>query len=171
MSTSSQSSFPVDGGCVCRHIRYRMLTSPILTHCCHCTWCQRETGSAFVLHALIESDRMTLLTPNKPLVVPLPTPSGAGQQVSRCPKCYIAVWTDYNSGDSIRYVKVGTLDLPETCPPGVHIYTESKQSWVKLARDEQSAPVFNQYYDKGDILSKEALQRVEAVISKANKKG
>lgn len=50
-----------DGGCTCGHVRYRMTSNPIFVHCCHCTWCQRETGSAFAVNALIEADRVQLL--------------------------------------------------------------------------------------------------------------
>lgn len=50
-----------DGGCACRHVRYRMVTKPLFVHCCHCSWCQRETGAAFALNAMIEADRVQLL--------------------------------------------------------------------------------------------------------------
>src|SRR5262245_15736086 len=51
-------SEPIEGGCTCRAIRYRMTSTPLFVHCCHCRWCQRETGSAFVLNAMIEADRV-----------------------------------------------------------------------------------------------------------------
>jgi hypothetical protein len=50
-------TFPVEGGCACRFVRYRMTSKPLFVHCCHCTWCQRETGTAFALNAMIEADR------------------------------------------------------------------------------------------------------------------
>ena len=50
--------FPIEGGCTCRAVRYRLLSRPLFVHCCHCTWCQRETGSAFALNAMIEADRV-----------------------------------------------------------------------------------------------------------------
>ena len=53
--------FPLEGGCDCRRIRYRMTVRPLFVHCCHCRWCQRETGAAFALNAMIESDRVPLL--------------------------------------------------------------------------------------------------------------
>jgi len=51
-----------DGGCTCRYVRYRMTSRPLFVHCCHCSWCQRETGSAFVLNALIEAERVEFLS-------------------------------------------------------------------------------------------------------------
>ncbi len=50
-----------DGGCACGQVRYRMTSEPMFVHCCHCRDCQRQTGSAFVLNALIEADRVTRL--------------------------------------------------------------------------------------------------------------
>ena len=43
MTTST--TFPLEGGCDCGHVRYRMQTRPLFVHCCHCRWCQRETGA------------------------------------------------------------------------------------------------------------------------------
>ncbi|HEX4885361.1 MAG TPA: GFA family protein, partial [Casimicrobiaceae bacterium] len=53
-------SFPLAGGCDCRRVRYQLLSAPLFVHCCHCRWCQRETGSAFALNAMIETDRVEL---------------------------------------------------------------------------------------------------------------
>jgi len=47
-----------DGGCDCRRVRYRLATRPLFVNCCHCRWCQRETGSAFAINAMIEAERL-----------------------------------------------------------------------------------------------------------------
>ena len=86
-----------DGGCDCRAIRYRMQGTPLFVHCCHCRWCQRETGSAFVLNALIEADRVSLLA-GEPEIVLTPSNSGDGQKIARCPTCRIALWSHYSGG-------------------------------------------------------------------------
>ena len=85
---------PLDGGCNCRQIRYRLVASPLFVHCCHCRWCQRETGAAFALNAMVESDRILLLAGTPELVL-TPSASGKGQQIARCPTCRIAVWSHY----------------------------------------------------------------------------
>jgi hypothetical protein len=41
--------FPLEGGCDCGEVRYRLTTRPLIVHCCHCRWCQRESGTAFAL--------------------------------------------------------------------------------------------------------------------------
>ena len=58
------TGFPLHGGCTCRNVRYRMVTRPLFVHCCHCRWCQRETGASFALNALIEADRVVVTSDN-----------------------------------------------------------------------------------------------------------
>ena len=145
-----------DGGCTCRHVRYRMTSKPMFVHCCHCRWCQRETGTAFALNALIESDRVQLLS-GEVDVVDTPSNSGKGQKISRCPRCRIALWSNYaGAGDAFRFVRVGTLDEPDGFPPDVHIFTMSKQPWVVLPRD---ARAFHEFYDPKEVWTPEAMQR------------
>lgn len=153
--------FPIDGGCDCRAVRYRMLTAPLVVHCCHCRWCQRESGASFALNAMIEADRvLNLGTP--PELVPTPSDSGLGQQVARCPHCRVAVWSHYaGSGPVTRFVRVGTLDRPDDCPPDVHIFTASRQPWVLLP---PGVPAFAEYYEREAVWSAAALARREALL-------
>jgi hypothetical protein len=135
-------TFTYDGGCTCRHVRYRMISKPLFVHCCHCRWCQRETGSAFVLNAMIEADRVQLLEGGV-VVIDTPSQSGKGQRISRCSTCQVAVWSNYaGAGDAIRFVRVGTLDEPASLPPDIHIYTLSKQPWLVLPPDVPAEPEF-----------------------------
>jgi len=132
------------GGCTCRAVRYRLTEQPMFVHCCHCRWCQRETGTAFALNALIEFDRMEL-TSGTVEVTLIPSNSGRGQRIARCPTCRIALWSNYGgAGDAVRFVRVGTLDNPDLCPPDVHIYTQSRQPWVLLPA---GVPAFAEYYN------------------------
>src|SRR3546814_666608 len=75
-----------EGGCTCRAVRYRLTAMPLFVHCCHCRWCQRETGSAFALNAMIETARVELLG-GQPDTVDTPSCSGKGQKIVRCPRC------------------------------------------------------------------------------------
>ena len=75
--------FPLEGGCDCKAVRYRMETRPLFVNCCHCRWCQRESGSAFALNAMIEMDRVTVLG-EAPELVETPSASGKGQLIARC---------------------------------------------------------------------------------------
>ncbi|MGE0030846.1 MAG: GFA family protein [Steroidobacteraceae bacterium] len=155
--------FPLAGGCTCRAVRYRMETRPLFVHCCHCRWCQRETGASFALNAMIEADRVTLLA-GAPELVDTPSESGRGQKIARCPKCRIAVWSHYaGAGPSVCFVRVGTLDQPDHLPPDIHIFTASKQPWVVLA---PGAPAVPEYYDRNQHWPRESLTRREALLAK-----
>jgi hypothetical protein len=155
---------PFEGGCTCGHVRYRLAGRPLFVHCCHCRWCQRETGSAFVLNALIESDRVERLG-GEPDLVDTPSQSGAGQLIARCPKCRVAVWSHYaGAGKRVSFVRVGTLDEPDRCPPDIHIYTESKQPWVQLPAGARAVP---QFYDLNAHWPPASLARRDALLAKA----
>lgn len=157
---SSPDPFPLEGGCSCRAVRYRMLTRPLFVHCCHCSWCQRESGAAFALNALIEADRVRLLQ-GAPEIVLTPSFSGRGQKISRCPQCRIAVWSNYaGAGDRVYFVRVGTLDRPDLLPPDIHIYTASRQPWIVLPAD---IPAVEGFYDRRHYWPRESLERAAAL--------
>jgi hypothetical protein len=148
--------FPLDGGCGCGFVRYRMLTRPLFVHCCHCRWCQRESGASFALNAMIESDRVVNLAA-EPEIIDTPSNSGRGQKIARCPKCRLAVWSNYSgAGPVIRFVRVGTLDAPGHLPPDVHIFTASKQPWIQLAAE---VPSVLEYYDREALWPADSLAR------------
>jgi hypothetical protein len=152
-----------DGGCTCRHVRYRLTSGPLFVHCCHCRWCQRETGTAFAQNALIEADRVLLLA-GAVDVVPTPSNSGRGQKISRCPRCRIAVWSNYaGGGDAIRFIRVGTLDDPDRFPPDIHIFTASKQPWVLLPPGTPAVP---EYYNSSQMWPAASLARRAALQSR-----
>ena len=149
--------FPLEGGCACRAVRYRMERPPLFVHCCHCTDCQRETGSAFVLNALIETSAVTLLE-GSPQSVETPTESGSPQMIVRCPDCHVAVWSHYTgAGDTVAFVRAGTLDDTAACPPDIHIFTRSKRPWVQLGDD---VPVMEAFYRYRDLWPAEHFQRL-----------
>ena len=148
--------FPLQGGCTCGAVRYRMTTRPLFVHCYHCRWCQRETGASFALNAMIEADRVVLLQ-GEVEVVDTPSNSGKGQKIARCPVCRIALWSNYaGAGDALRFVRVGTLDEPDRLPPDIHIFTASKQPWVVLP---PGTPAVRAYYKSADYWPKESLER------------
>lgn len=152
-----------EGGCTCRHVRYRMTTKPLFVHCCHCSWCQRETGTAFALNALIEADRVQLLQ-GEVTIVDTPSNSGKGQRISRCPKCGIALWSNYaGAGDAVRFVRIGTLDEPARLPPDIHIYTASKQPWLVLPAN---VPAEAEYYRVSERWPAESLRRRALLLAK-----
>lgn len=154
MTDSTKLSF--EGGCTCRVVRYRMTDTPLFVHCCHCRWCQRETGAAFALNAMIEADCVVLLQ-GEPETVVTPSNSGKGQKITRCPTCRIALWSNYaGAGDKVRFVRVGTLDNPDRFPPDIHIFTTSKQPWVVIPPGVAAVP---EYYDRNKYWPHTSLER------------
>lgn len=150
----------LEGGCACGALRYRMRTAPMFVHCCHCKDCQRQTGTAFVLNALIEADRVELLS-GDPQPCAMPTDSGKPHRVFRCPACGTAAWSEYGGLDKLRFVRVGTLDEPSALAPDVHIYTRSKLPWITLPAD---VPSFEAYYRSGTVWPAASLERRKAAI-------
>ena len=82
--TTDTLPLPLDGGCDCGHVRFRLHARPLFVHCCHCRWCQRESGAPSP-SAMIEADRVTVLGA-APDSVPTPSASGQGQDIARCPR-------------------------------------------------------------------------------------
>ena len=148
-----------DGGCACGAVRYRLTSPPMFVNCCHCRDCQRHTGSAFVLNAIIEADRVELLE-GKLRAVTLPTGSTEPQVIHRCAACGTAVWSTYGGRVKSRYVRVGTLDNPACLPPDAHIFTRSKLPWVRLP---DGVPAFDVFYDREAIWPAASQERRRAL--------
>ncbi|SOC05556.1 hypothetical protein SAMN05877809_103455 [Rhodobacter sp. JA431] len=152
----------MEGSCTCGALRYRLLDAPMIVHCCHCTWCQRETGSAFAVNAMIETDQLDVTGPVDYILTP--SASGKGQEVARCPSCQVAVFSHYGgAGRKIAFVRVGTLAEPAACPPDAHIFTSTKQPWVVLG---EGTPAYEGYYRSADLWADAALARRKAVLGK-----
>jgi hypothetical protein len=150
----------LEGGCACGAARYRLMSAPMFVHCCHCRDCQRQTGSAFVINALIETDRIALLSGDlEPSAVP--TDSGRPHEIHRCRACRTALWSDYGGRPALRFVRVGTLDDPTALTPDVHIFTRSKLAWVELPA---GVPAFEVYYDMQALWPAASLERRRAIL-------
>lgn len=149
-----------EGGCACGAVRYRMSSEPMFVHCCHCHDCQRQTGTAFVLNALIEATRVELLS-GETEAIQVPTDSGRPHIIHRCRTCHTAVWSNYGGIEKLRFVRVGTLDDPAALPPSVHIYTRSKLPWITLPA---GVPAFEAYYDSKQLWPAASLDRRRAIF-------
>lgn len=157
-----------EGGCTCGHIRYKLKSKPFIVHCCHCRWCQRQTGAAFAVNALYDTDNVTL-TQGQISEITMPSPSGKGQKIARCPKCQVAIWSHYYMGgikEGISFIRVGTLDDPSRLPPDVHIFTKTKLPWVILPPDGLVVDIF---YNYETTWSSEDLERKKALLAASTK--
>jgi hypothetical protein len=154
-----------EGGCACGFVRYRIESKPLITHCCHCRYCQRQTGTAFALNALLDASQVKILRGSVDEMM-TPSPSGKGQNIIRCPKCRVALWSNYFMGgiqEGIRFVRVGTLDHPDQFPPDVHIFTTTKQPWITLP---ESAVIFEVFYDYDKTWSRENNDFRKSLLAK-----
>ena len=160
---TTPAPFPLEGGCACAAVRYRMESAPLFVHCCHCRWCQRESGASFALNAMIEADRVCLLAA-APEIVDTPSASGRGQRIARCPRCRVALWSHYSgAGPQVCFVRVGTLDEPDHLPPDIHIFTSTKQPWFLLPL---GVPAVDEYYERERYWPAASLARREALLAK-----
>ena len=161
--TGNKDTF--EGGCTCGQVRFRMTSRPMFVHGCHCTWCQRETGSAFATNAMIEADRVETTGALAPEMVETPSASGLGpgkgQKVWRCPNCKVAVWSNYaGAGDRVRFVRVGALDAGHGIAPDIHIFTSTKLPWVVLPAGVPAVP---EYYKPKEMWPRESQERFTAL--------
>jgi hypothetical protein len=150
----------LSGGCACGAVRYRLASAPMFVHCCHCRDCQNQTGSAFAVNAIIETDRVELRS-GAPEPVAMPTDSGRPHRIFRCPSCRTAVWSEYGGVAQLRFVRVGTLDDPTALTPDVHIYTRSKLPWVAVP---DGVPAFEAYYSSREVWPAASLERRRAAL-------
>jgi hypothetical protein len=157
----------MEGGCTCGHVRYRLAGKPLIVHACHCSWCQRETGTAHALNALYEADRVEHLKA-EPEFIQTPSASGRGQRIARCPNCKVAIWSNYRqAGPAVRFVRVGTMDSPGEYPPDIHIFTSSKLPWVTFP---DRARVVAEFYNLDEVWSDDAKERRRIMRDRAAKK-
>ena len=160
---TASESHPREGGCSCGSLRYRLEIPPMFIHCCHCTWCQRETGTAFALNALLERDRIELLR-GETESVQTPSSSGHGQEIVRCRSCGQAIWSHYGGArTAVAFVRVGTLDDAGDFPPDIHIYTSTKLPWVVL---DDRVPECPEFYRRSDHWPKESYERYRRAVGK-----
>lgn len=157
------------GQCDCGAVRFALLSAPIFTHCCHCSWCQRESGSAFAINAMIETTRLRV-EGTIPEIVLTPSASGKGQKIARCPACRVALWSHYATLDTkLAFVRVGTLADPSRLPPDVHIFTSTKQPWVVLPAGAEVYPAFYSAADRVRMFGPARMARREALIEEVKR--
>lgn len=153
----------LSGKCSCGAVQYELMSEPMFVHCCHCLDCQRQTGSAFAINALIETDRIHLIA-GEIAETQFPTESGRPHLVYRCPHCLTALWSDYGARGYLSFLRAGTLDDPSRIKPDVHIFTRSKLPWVRLP---DGVPAFEVFYDMKTLWPRDALDRRQTASAAA----
>jgi len=158
-----QTESPLEGGCACARVRYRLARAPIAVHACHCRYCQRMSGSGYGWNAMLETRHVELDGAARPVAVHTPSTRPEGQIVMRCPDCLVALWTHHPLlGPNMAMVLVGTLDQPESLPPTVHCFTATRQSWVRIPAD---IPAYEGDYDPDVVWGPHGQARVAAALA------
>lgn len=152
---------PIEGRCSCGEVHFHMMRMPMFVHCCHCSWCQRESGSAFAVNAMLESSELSIVK-GQVEDVKIETLSGGGQTVARCPNCKIALWSYYGAArEKVAFIRVGTLLSPQICPPDIHIFTSTKQPWLTL---NDAKPQMEAFYRRSEVWPEESVLRYKAAV-------
>jgi hypothetical protein len=153
----------LEGGCACGAIRYKLSSTPMIVHACHCKDCQKLSGSAFAVNLWIERKFVTTTGP-QPIAYSVPPGStGKPHDILACPECGTGLWNKYHAapGDTVL-LRAGTLDDPSQIVPDVHIFTRSKVPWLQLPKD---ARCFDAYYKIDEVWPAESLARWKALFA------
>jgi hypothetical protein len=139
------------GACECGHIAFRLTSDPIVTHACHCTQCQRATGSAFAVNLMIEADYLS---------VDAGEVARTADGQAACPRCQTRLWAYHRMfGEKAVFVKAGVLAGGRA--PDVHCFTSTKQPWLPLP---EGAPAYAENYDYEAVLSPDQQARAGALF-------
>jgi hypothetical protein len=144
------------GGCGCGAVRYQLSGPPLFTHVCHCSECQRRTGSAFGLTMMIQRTQLEIIQ-GELKGISVNTDSGTLKTSYFCPACGVHIWNERDRDSSIYAFRPGTLDNASGIVVGAHVWTCSKQAWVKL---DPAIPAFKKMYDRGEVWPPTSLDRV-----------
>ena len=143
------------GGCACGAVRYRFDGDPLFVHACHCKDCQRLTGSAFAITMLIEEARF-IVDEGEPLSGEVIAGSGGTKRTYFCGRCGSYLWSRPPARPGLLGVRPGGLDETDWFEPQAHIWTRSKQRWVRLPPD---VPAFETAYAEAELWPRESIER------------
>lgn len=122
------------GGCLCGAVRYTLKPGlRMKPYACHCTDCQKRTGSAFSCHmAVMEQDLELTGEVDEGFFV---QPSGANSTMVGCARCKARLYARNDLRPDIVSLRFGTLDTSRTMTPQAHFWVSSKQPWIVIPDD------------------------------------
>jgi len=129
----------IEGGCRCGAARYTLALEDLpQTYLCHCTDCQTWSGSAFSQQALVPESAVAVSGPI--VIYELTSPSGRISRQRMCGVCHTRIFNTNSARPGIAVVRAGTLDRSNELVVTAHIWTRSKQPWLKLSEDVPAWP-------------------------------
>lgn len=146
------------GGCACGAVRYELEGKPLFIHACHCTDCQRLSGSAFGVSMIVEEMQLRCIK-GRPMSGEMVADSGNKKEVYFCGACGSHLWNKGSNRPGAISLKPGTLDDNDWFQPRAHIWTRSKQPWVQIPED---VPSYETQYEVSEVWPKESLERLRS---------
>jgi hypothetical protein len=125
-------TFPLTGGCPCGAIRYEIATMPISVYACHCTDCQRRSGSAFALNLPVRSATLRIVQ-GSPKGWHTTSQRGVAATAWFCGDCGCRIYGERQDGAGVSFVRAGTLDDTSWLRPAAHYFMRSAQSWETVS--------------------------------------
>jgi hypothetical protein len=122
---------PYEGGCACGAVRYRLAGEPLTLYACHCTDCQRHGGASFVLSMIIRKDALHLLR-GTPRDYAVEVPGSPSRHGKFCVACATRLWGEPAKFPAVSVLRPGTLDDTTWLEPVAHLWTRSRQRWVRI---------------------------------------
>lgn len=126
----SSVQLPLSGQCQCGSLRYSLSKAPLLMYCCHCTNCQKQTGSAFVLSMAIYEDSLSF-TEGEPTRFTWNAESGTERFGMLCGNCGTRIANGQVPSNGLFSLRAGTLDDTSWLRPAGHIWMRSAQPWFR----------------------------------------
>ncbi len=129
----------ISGSCLCGAVRYSTSAEPAMMAVCHCTDCQKQSGSAFSINVLVPHDQIEV---EGEALTQFDVKGDSGENVSRnfCNLCGSPLFNVLDHFGGLAAIKAGTMDDSSWVKPGVQIWCDSARSWGVLDGDIQKAP-------------------------------
>ncbi len=122
------SNEPIRGGCLCGAVRYELLQPPLATALCHCTHCQRQSGSLMSMVCMVPDAAFTSTSEMRMYL----DKGDSGGKVERhfCGRCGSPIFSRVEATPGVVFVKAGTLDRWQDFKPSVEVYRSRTASWL-----------------------------------------
>jgi hypothetical protein len=137
----------LQGGCVCGAVRYRVKAKPQAAMVCHCTWCQRRSGSAFASVAYFNEAEIEFLQGKVTTYEHRSDETQRWVRTEFCPVCGTTVAHTAEVRPGWKAIALGTLDDPDGVRIDRHIWTRSARPWVAIPEEAE-------VYEKGSAGAK-----------------
>lgn len=124
--------FHLEGGCLCGQVRFTVNQAPVRTFACHCTFCQRVTGSSFFAESIFPMDAVHFNGGQLRQYEHRSDHSGKKVVVHFCPSCGSTLGLTFERWPDLHAISRGCLDDPNAVQVTSHIWTRSAQTGVAL---------------------------------------